>query len=502
MDTNSAIECASMESILGSEKSDLEVLEKQRRSSRKQTSSNSSVGSLGTDGSSVMRKTTTNSRWDDIATYEAKGRLEDFVMSSRFETFFAFLIMLNMVVMIVEEQFEGSVMGFELAWYEKYGSPAYNQEYMPAAKQSFDLIELIFATVFTIEAGLRMAGRGFAYWRDKSELMDLFIVVCSNVSLLAENYASVDITLFRVLRLAKLLRIVKLIRTVEQLDSLQLMTTALYASINALCWAVVLLFIMQSFVALILTSIFRSEYLEGDSLTPEQKRQLFEYFGTYARSMLSTFELMLANWPPICRFLSESLHEGWSVVVVVYKLTFGFAFVGVINSVFMQETLNVAVTDDNIMIKTKTRATAIHRRKMEKLLKLADTNKDGFLSLAEFEAVLHNPGVKTWLESMDLETRDGKLLFHLLDKNGDDKLSVDELTQGTGRLKGIARSIDTQVIIRALLQQWFPDVRKEDGEGALVNIQSDVFAPRGAESKSCMRLSPKSGMAIGKSTDM
>jgi hypothetical protein len=267
---------------------------------------------------------------------------------------------------------------------------------------------------------------------------------------------------------------VKLIRTVEQLDSLQLMTTALYASINALCWAVVLLFIMQSFVALILTAVFRSEYLQRTQLENSQKEELYEYFGTYARSMLSTFELMLANWPPICRFLSENLHEGWMVVVVSYKLTFGFAFVGVINSVFMQETLNVAVTDDNIMIKTRARAQTVHRQKMAKLLKLADTNRDGFLSLDEFEAVLDkNDMVKTWLESMDMETRDARLLFRLLDRNGDDKLSLDELSRGFGKLKGLAKSLDTQLIIHALMKQWFPEDRNE-GNGALVNEISRV----------------------------
>jgi hypothetical protein len=63
---------------------------------------------------------------------------------------------------------------------------------------------------------------------------------------IVENYEAMDITLFRLLRLAKLLRMVKLIRTVEHLDALQLMTTSLYSSISALCWAVILLFIMQS----------------------------------------------------------------------------------------------------------------------------------------------------------------------------------------------------------------------------------------------------------------
>jgi hypothetical protein len=399
-------------------------------------------------------------------------------MSSAFESFFALLIVVNTMAMIVEEQYQGSVAGFDLKWYRRYGSDAYNEVYMPSADTVFHVLEVVFAATFTLEAVLRMIGRGWAFWKDRSEMMDLVVVVLSNTSLfIVENYEAMDITIFRLLRLAKLLRIVKLIRTVEQLDSLQLMTTALYSSISALCWAVILLFIMQSFVALILTNVLRSEYLLTDRLTEEQKLTLFEYFGTYARSMLSTFELMLANWPPICRFLAENLHEGWMIVVIAYKLTFGFAFVSVINAVFMQETLNVAVTDDNIMIRTKIRTRNNFRQKMEKLIKIANSSGDGCLSMAQFRAVLQNPGVKNWLEAMDMETRDGTLLFRLLDRDGDDRLTVDELAAGFSRLKGGAKSLDVQLLVQALRRQWFPDVETYEGDEVLLDKVSWVLRP-------------------------
>jgi hypothetical protein len=440
--------------------------------------SEASMLSLPVSSRALSSRALSSRGWDSIKRTEDEGRLKRFVMSHTFESLFACLILVNTVVMVVEEQYYGSMTGYQLTWYEEYGSDSYNRQYMPSAEKVFRVSEIVFATIFTLEAMLRMRGRGKEYWKDKSELMDLFVVVCSNASLIVESYATINITLFRLLRLAKLLRIVKLIRTVEQLDSLQLMTTALYASYSALCWAVILLFVMQTFVALILTNILRHEYLLSDRLSDEQKQQLFEYFGTYARAMLSTFELMLANWPPICRFMTETLHEGWMVVVIAYKLTFGFAFISVINAVFMQETLNVAVTDDNIMIRTKMRSQQDFRKKMQKLLKLADTNGDGFLSLAEFKAVLHNPGVKMWLESMDMETRDGTLLFRLLDKDGDDSLSVDELATGFSKLKGQAKSLDTQLIVHALRKQWFPDVERKQGDELLIDEMSKVLSPQ------------------------
>jgi hypothetical protein len=369
--------------------------------------------------------------------------------------------------MIVEEQYLGARAGFQVNFYEYYGSDEFSSTYMPAGDVVFDYLEKVFALVFTIEAVLRMAGRGRAYWRDPYELLDLFVVVCSVASILVQSYDSINIQLFRLLRTVKVLRMVKLIRRIKGLDSLHLMTAALSASGFALLWAGVLLFIMQSVVALIITNVFRSEYLlKPGALTPEQSEQLFAYFGTYARSMLSTFELTLANWPPICRFLTDNLHEGWMVFAVAYKLSFGFAVVGVINAVFVQETFNVASTDDSIMVKRKQRAANTHRTKMERLFKRVDSDGNGRVSMREFGRVLRDKSIQTWLESMDLDASNADLLFTLIKQDGSRTISVDELIKGVARLKGAARSIDVQMVIRALQEQWAPPEDEMDHDSS------------------------------------
>merc|ERR1712190_220532 len=116
--------------------------------------------------------------------------------------------------------------------------------------------------------------------------------------------------------------------------------------------------------------------------------------------MLTMFEITLGNWPPACRVVTENVTEWFMLFALFHKLTVGFAVVGVINGVFMQETFRAAATNDRIMIMQKTRAATAHCNKMRKLFQQADTSGDGYLNLEEFKKVLQDASVRVWLASM------------------------------------------------------------------------------------------------------
>lgn len=63
------------------------------------------------------------------------------------------------------------------------------------------------------------------------------------------------------------------------------------------------------------------------------------------------FQLTLGTWVPVARDLQELLSPAFNMFTILFKGVFGFAAVGVINGVFMQETLKVAQTDDIIMMR-------------------------------------------------------------------------------------------------------------------------------------------------------
>jgi hypothetical protein len=370
-----------------------------------------------------------------------------------FDLFFGALILINTIEMGIEEQILGAQKGYDLGVYTYYGSPEWSRQYFPEGL--FDASDAVFACIFTIEVALRLSGTGWHFFRRPVEVFDLGVVILSDISVVLNStgthWGLEDVELLRLLRAVKLLRLLKLVRAIEGFDALHLMLTALQYSAWALCWSVLLLMSIMTFCAMITTNGFRALYLEdgNNTLSDDNKEELFLYWGTFSRSMLSLFELALANWTPICRWLMENLHEGFMLFALVFKLVMGIAVVGVINAVFMQETFKVANTDDEIMVRTKTRAARQHVDKMQVLFRACDEDNNGRIHREEFRRVLEDRSIRTWLASMDLLTSDSDILFDLL-RGDDETIDHNELVHGINHLKGAARSIDMRALLRAL----------------------------------------------------
>merc|ERR1712048_322325 len=181
---------------------------------------------------------------------------------------------------------------------------------------------------------------------------------------------------------------------------------------------------------------------------------MYEYFGTFARSMLSMFEITLGNWGPITRFLCEKGIEWYTPFLLIYHCIVAFAIVTVIRGIFLHETFQVAANDDELMIMKKERQTKKDLAKIKQLFNEADESGDGLLTRKEFDNILHDPRVKVWLAAMGLDTHDPALMFELMDKNSNDVISAPEFVHGFGRLRGPSRSIDVLTLLHQNTSYW------------------------------------------------
>ncbi|CAJ1408869.1 unnamed protein product [Effrenium voratum] len=365
-----------------------------------------------------------------------------FVGSTHFDVFFCIVILLNTIVMGFELQYDGLQRGYELN-YPHFTRPA--RDVWPHAEAAFVGCDWVFGFLYVVEIIIRVVWSRWAFIWDISNWFDTSLVLLwmGELTLSRENY--LDSGVVRTLRLARVLRLAKIIRTIQGFDALYIMTTAMSASLIILFWSFVLLLVVQTTIALSLTQILGGFF--QDSEVPASKRvEVFEYFGTASRAMFTMFELTLANWTIAGRTLSENVSEYFAIFNVAYKLVVGFAAVGIINAVFMQETFKVAASDDTVMMRQKERERRLHTKKMKILFEAADESGDGVIDREEFRRVFDMPEIRTWLAAQDLPVADPDVLFKLLD-DGDNELTAEELVKGVDRLKGAAKSIDLEAFI-------------------------------------------------------
>jgi len=354
-----------------------------------------------------------------------------------FESAFALMILTNSVVMCVEFQKIGNELGWAIGYAGSGNAPDVQMSQTP-----FEVLEWIFGITFCLELLFKLVALRVAYFQDLWNWIDIVTVFFFVLEKIAGTLLPVPSQWIRICRLARLVRLIRMVRTIEGFDHLYLMTTAIKGSVRILGWAIGLLLAIQMTIALIVGQLLHVSYFENGSGTIEDKQAIYEYFGTFSRSLLSIFELTLANWPPITRLLTEEVSEWFMLFCVIHKLTVGFAVVGVINGVFMQETFKCASTDDVIMVRQKEKASARHRKNMQELFDGLDSSGDGRVNLAEFRALANYPTVKAWLASMEIRTNDLDTMYHLMDIDDSGGITFEEMLHGMETLKGHARSVD------------------------------------------------------------
>jgi len=181
--------------------------------------------------------------------------------------------------------------------------------------------------------------------------------------------------------------------------------------------------------------------LTDDGIDVKARHEGFRYFGTFSRALFSMFEMTLANFTGIGRFLLDDVSEYFGMASIFYKLTMGFTMIAVINGCFIKETFKLAEQDDLLMIIQKDKDRKVHMEKMMRLLDMADMKGDGTLTRQEFLNVCQDPEVDKWLGAQGLRVTDAGAIYDLIDP-GNGLIHKEELVMGARKLQGNARSLD------------------------------------------------------------
>ncbi|CAK0797615.1 unnamed protein product, partial [Prorocentrum cordatum] len=258
------------------------------RPSRRSYSNDRGVVSVMSANDVQERVTTVLWKGGESRRSPRRGQWAEFVDSTRFEV-----------------QFSGLVRGNQLE-YRRY---SYHPDPWPGANQILNVISVCFGVIFALEVSIKLCALRSTFFHLYWNVFDLMVVLFWLVEMSSVLKGNLEnTTALRLARLARLLRLVRLVRQIRSFDALFLMTTAIKSSLIVLAWSCVLLLMIQVLVAFVINQLLEEFYFPFDHDEAE-KKATFEYFGTFSRALLSTFEMTLANWPPVCRLLMENVSE-------------------------------------------------------------------------------------------------------------------------------------------------------------------------------------------------
>ncbi|CAJ1424260.1 unnamed protein product [Effrenium voratum] len=377
--------------------------------------------------------------WDKYAGLSCSEKLKVWLTSSRYEMCIALILILNVLWMAFELQFYGSLSGYQINFFTE--APASDED-IPSWEAVIEAGDFLFTCFFVLDVVVRIVVLRGHFWKVCANYVDVAVSMTAlvEVTILYAVALPVNPILFRLLRIGKLARAIRMVTMTSVLGSLQLLVKCLGASCNMLFWSFCLLTFVQCVAGLIVSTLCR-DFVLDPNYDIALRDEVFRYYGTFTRTLLTMFEILFANWGPPCRVLIENFSEWFSVFFLLYRCVLGFAVLNVVNAVFVQQTMKTAASDEELAFKQKEKDVQMYTRKVKRLFQTIDDSGDGAINLEEFSKLVQSPKLKFWMSQLELEYHDLLSLFEFLD-NGDGEITLMEFIEGAARLRGNAKALD------------------------------------------------------------
>lgn len=371
---------------------------------------------------------------------EGESFLKRIVMSQTFELASGGVILASTVVLAMRLQYDGIDIGFNIGA-GNFSRPA--PDTWPHAESVFEWMDLVFNSIFVSELLIRMAALRLQSLHSGWMWFDTIVVSLGAAETFAGAALPINPSMLRVLRLVRLLRLFKILKTMQSFDSLFLLQKAIAASMCAAVWSFGILIAVQLIVGLFLNQLAHT-FLMEEGGSPEGKQAVYRYFGTFSGTMLTMFEITMANWMGPCRVLVDNVSEWFIVFFILYRCFFGFAVLKVISAVFITETNRVLQHDDELTLMRIHREKALFDRKVRSIVAGVSGTS---LKWHDVEELAHDPTVVAALTALGIASRDLQKLFWLLD-DGSSTVETDLFLSQVNKLSGAAKGSDMLTLLK------------------------------------------------------
>lgn len=120
----------------------------------------------------------------------------------------------------------------------------------------------------------------------------------------------------------------------------------------------------------------------------------------------------------------------------------------IITGIFVNDAVEMAAMDRDLMSQTEMQKTTSLFAELQALFLEVDLNKSGTLTIEEFEQCMSRLETQAFLSALGLDVSDAAGIFALLDVDGNEELEVEEFVMGCMHIKGVANTVDMQMLMR------------------------------------------------------
>lgn len=385
--------------------------------------------------------------------------VQKIVFHQKFDIASGLLIMCNAIAFSFKLQYDG--FDCRHAVRPEYDRAA---ETWPGSETAFKILEYIFTVLFVGELVLRFYAFGLRRSvRQGWMWFDSIIIGFGLFDTLGGGALGINTSSLRLFRLVRLVRVFKILQSMALFDSLFLLIKALQASVKAMTFSFLILLVIQVVSGMFLCQMLQPFILD-ESQDPKVRDDVFNFFGTFTRSMLTMFEITMANWVTSCRLLSEGVNELWALYFVLYRCCACFAIIKVISAVFITETNRVLASDDELTLMKLRREKHEYSTKLRSMFEAMDLDHDNNLSWSELQSLLADEKAAECLVTLGFAQHDFDKLFWLID-SGSGKIPIADFLSKVGKLKGVSKSIDTLTLLKLThrVEMLVQDILQKDG---------------------------------------
>jgi len=323
------------------------------------------------------------------------------------------------------------------------------------SREWLDIVGSVFGVFFAVELSMRLVAEGVLFFFGDEWRWNMFdsLMVATSLMSFAGSGENSNMSFGRLLRLIRLSRGMRTIRMLNYFQETRIMLTAVLNSLLPLLWSLafvmIVVFLFSIFMMMALTEYVDQQRLPTDDVVVlKHIKTAKNYFSSFGMTMLSLFMCVSGgeDWFVIGEVvIRESALYGFIFVLYIAMMILGL--LNIVNGVFVNAAGDMSRLDRETITIDETAKRTAYIKRLRNLFAELDEDDSGTLSWEEFEKNMENANVQAYLAALEITFTKAKALFHLLDADESNSVSLDEFVIGCLRLKGGAKTLDVGTLM-------------------------------------------------------